>query len=45
MLQADSGLRTMIFCNTLESCRAADHYLREHGVSTVCFHGGIPPQV
>ena len=36
------GRRTMVFCNTLDSCRAAEHYLVERGVATVCHHGDVP---
>eukprot|EP00698_Gefionella_okellyi_P022180 TRINITY_DN7311_c0_g2_i1.p1 TRINITY_DN7311_c0_g2~~TRINITY_DN7311_c0_g2_i1.p1 ORF type:complete len:555 (+),score=144.84 TRINITY_DN7311_c0_g2_i1:2-1666(+) len=46
LLQAineNPDLPTLVFCNTIASCRAADHYLREKGVFAVCFHGGIPP--
>lgn len=36
------GHRVMMFCNTLDSCRAAEHRLREEGLSTVCYHGDVP---
>ncbi|KAI3431312.1 hypothetical protein D9Q98_004370 [Chlorella vulgaris] len=36
------GKRVMIFCNTLASCRAADHFLRERGLQTACYHGDVP---
>lgn len=36
------GHRVMVFCNTLDSCRAAEHRLREQGLSTVCYHGDVP---
>lgn len=32
----------MVFCNSISSCRAVDHYLTEAGVPTVCFHGEMP---
>lgn len=32
----------MVFCNTLDSCRATEHYLRERGVPTLCYHGDVP---
>ena len=32
----------MIFCNTLDCCRAAEHYLREKDIHTLCYHGDIP---
>lgn len=28
------GRRLMVFCNTMDSCRAADHHLRERGIPT-----------
>ena len=36
---------TMVFCNTLPSCRAVEHYLAEQGFRTVPYHGGIPAKV
>lgn len=36
------GQRAMIFCNTLDSCRAVEHSLREAGLATVCYHGDVP---
>ena len=36
------GRRVMVFCNTLDSCRAAEHSLREAGASTLCYHGDVP---
>ncbi|GAB4819540.1 hypothetical protein N2152v2_006586 [Parachlorella kessleri] len=36
------GRRLMVFCNTLDSCRAAEHHLRERGIATVCYHGDVP---
>ena len=36
------GNRTMVFCNTLGSCRAAEHFLGERDLATVCYHGDIP---
>jgi len=36
------GRRVMVFCNTLDSCRAAEHSLREAGAATLCYHGDIP---
>lgn len=32
----------MVFCNTLDSCRATEHYLREKDVHTRCYHGDVP---
>ena len=32
---------TLVFCNTVASCRAAEHGLAESGVSCLCYHGDI----
>lgn len=32
----------MIFCNTLDSCRAADKYLQEHDLPSLTYHGDVP---
>ncbi|KAI0566693.1 DEAD-box ATP-dependent RNA helicase 39 [Gracilaria domingensis] len=34
--------RMMVFCNTIDSCRFVDHFLREGGHVTSCIHGDIP---
>lgn len=34
--------RSVVFCNTVRSCRAAEHALREAGVETVHCHGEMP---
>lgn len=34
--------RTLVFCNTVQSCRAADHTLREAGLVTRGYHGDMP---
>lgn len=39
---AEKGKRVMVFCNTLDSCRAADHFLQDRGLSTCCYHGDVP---
>ncbi|KAF3326928.1 DEAD-box ATP-dependent RNA helicase 39 isoform X2 [Carex littledalei] len=36
------GNRVMVFCNTLNSSRAVDHYLSENQISTVNYHGEVP---
>ena len=35
----------MVFCNTLDSCRATEHALQEAGLPTRCYHGDVPLQV
>ncbi|KAL8215594.1 hypothetical protein R6Q57_022431 [Mikania cordata] len=36
------GNRVMVFCNTLNSSRAVDHFLRENQLATVNYHGEVP---
>lgn len=31
--------RVMVFCNTLDSCRATEHFLSEAGLPTLSYHG------
>eukprot|EP00850_Spirogloea_muscicola_P012650 SM000082S22892 [mRNA] locus=s82:393706:399992:- [translate_table: standard] len=38
------GHRVMVFCNTISSCRAADHFLAENDVATVNYHGEVPAE-
>jgi superfamily II DNA/RNA helicase len=33
--------RVMIFCNTVQSCRAAEHALKEISLNSVCYHGDM----
>ncbi|KAG2448645.1 hypothetical protein HYH02_006532 [Chlamydomonas schloesseri] len=46
VLSADSRRRqkTLVFCNTVDSCRAVEHYAREEGLAVVCYHGDMPPE-
>lgn len=37
-----NGVRTVIFCNTMDCCRAVEHELRGSGIATSCYHGGVP---
>ncbi|BAU01815.1 hypothetical protein VIGAN_11113400 [Vigna angularis var. angularis] len=34
----------MVFCNTLDSSRAVDHFLGENQISTVNYHGEVPAE-
>lgn len=34
--------KVMVFCNTMDSCRAIEHTLTELGVQTLCYHGDMP---
>lgn len=36
--------RVMVFCNTINSCRAVDHFLSENDLVTANYHGDIPPR-
>lgn len=42
VLSGARGQHTMVFCNSIQACRAVDHFLTEAGVATVCFHGDMP---
>ncbi|EKX73145.1 DEAD box ATP-dependent RNA helicase family member protein [Theileria equi strain WA] len=34
--------KILVFCNTLQSCRAVHHYLVEAGLPATCLHGKVP---
>ncbi|CAI7911321.1 unnamed protein product [Closterium sp. NIES-53] len=38
------GHRCMVFCNTVQSCRAVDHFLSDANILTTNYHGQVPPQ-
>lgn len=38
------GNRIMVFCNTLNSSRAVDHFLNENQISTANYHGEVPAE-
>ncbi|KAA8537968.1 hypothetical protein F0562_027452 [Nyssa sinensis] len=38
------GNKVMVFCNTLNSSRAVDHFLNESQISTVNYHGEVPAE-
>ncbi|KAH9311260.1 hypothetical protein KI387_026295, partial [Taxus chinensis] len=38
------GNKVMVFCNTLGSSRAVDHFLSENQVLTVNYHGEVPAE-
>lgn len=40
----DGTKRTMVFCNTVPSCRAVEHALSEAGLVTVSYHGDMTPE-
>lgn len=42
VLRASGSTHQVVFCNTLGSCRAAEHYLAEAGHRTHCYHGDMP---
>ena len=35
----------MVFCNTVKSTRAVDHYLNNNGIRTVSLHGELPVEI
>ncbi|KAG2501843.1 hypothetical protein HYH03_000341 [Edaphochlamys debaryana] len=45
VLSADSrrSQKALVFCNTVDSCRAVEHFAREQGLRCVCYHGDMPP--
>lgn len=40
--EASRNRRVLVFCNTVDSCRAVEHHCRERGLPTVCYHGTMP---
>ncbi|KAG0503197.1 hypothetical protein HPP92_003269 [Vanilla planifolia] len=38
------GNKVMVFCNTLNSSRAVDHFLTENQIYTVNYHGEVPAE-
>lgn len=38
------GNKVMVFCNTLDSSRAVDHFLTENQIYTVNYHGEVPAE-
>ncbi|GLC43306.1 hypothetical protein PLESTB_001342500 [Pleodorina starrii] len=46
ILGADSrrSQKVLVFCNTVDSCRAVEHFAREEGLPCVCYHGEMPPE-
>ena len=32
----------LVFCNTLDSCRAVEHYMQNNGFRSFCLHGSVP---
>lgn len=44
VLQSDvaKGRKVVVFCNSMNSCRAVEHTVRERDMPTVCYHGDMP---
>jgi superfamily II DNA/RNA helicase len=40
-LQVRPGARTLLFCNTVSSCRAVEHYLSEQRFPSLSYHGEL----
>ncbi len=38
----DRSEKALVFCNSVDSCRAVEHTLREAGTPTLCYHGDMP---
>jgi superfamily II DNA/RNA helicase len=36
---------TLVFCNSVSSCRSAEHYLREQGHSSISYHSDMPSSI
>jgi superfamily II DNA/RNA helicase len=36
---------TLVFCNSVASCRSAEHYMREQGHSAVSYHSDMPSSI
>ena len=36
------GKHGLVFCNTLDSCRAVEHYLQNNDYNSFCLHGSVP---
>ncbi len=34
--------KALVFCNSVDSCRAVEHHCREAGLPTLCYHGDMP---
>eukprot|EP00741_Cyanophora_paradoxa_P008171 tig00001265_g7908.t1 len=46
VVRSRAGQGTLVFCNTIDSCRATAHFLAESGVpAPASLHGGIPPRL
>eukprot|EP01080_Neovahlkampfia_damariscottae_P010319 gene10319-2735_t len=44
-LLKEDDQRTLIFCNTIQCCRAVEHYLNEKGFNVTNFHSNMPPEL
>jgi len=45
VIAGSAAVQVLVFCNSAESARATEHYLRERGMATACLHGDIPPKL
>jgi superfamily II DNA/RNA helicase len=43
--QLPQSAKVMVFCNTLDSCRFVDKFLRENAFDIALVHGGVPPRL
>lgn len=43
-VDARRQLKVLVFCNTMDSCRAVEHHCRENNIPCVCYHGEMPGQ-
>lgn len=43
-LKSSKAKQQIVFCNTIPSCNSTEHFLREEGFATTCYHGDILPK-
>jgi superfamily II DNA/RNA helicase len=36
------GRKVLVFCNTMGSCRAVEHFCVDNSIPSVCYHGDMP---
>jgi len=34
--------KVLVFCGSVDSCRAVEHHCQEQDLPTVCYHGDMP---
>ena len=36
------GKKVLVFCSSVDSCRAVQHHCNDEGIKAVCYHGDMP---